>query len=74
VQTVSVTEMQIICSLQRDEIVYVFLDIICTVHFVDFIILVQQMYSVFVNNYLLLIALLHVSMFPHHLQGISCVC
>ena len=36
-------------------------DIACTVHCVDFNIFVQQMHNVFINNYLFLTALLHVS-------------
>jgi len=44
---------------------------VCTLHFVEFIIFVQQMHNIFVKNYLFLIALLHVSMFRHHPQGIS---
>ena len=71
-QTVSLTKMQIISSFQRYEIVYIVLDIVCTVQVVDFIIFFKQMHNVF--KYLFRIALLHVPMFTHHPQGISYVC
>jgi len=49
----------------------IYLDIVCTVQFLYFIIFVQWMHNIFVNNYLFLIALLHVFMFTHHPQGVS---
>jgi len=39
-------------------------------HFLDFIMFVQQMHM-YVNNYLFLIALLHALMFTHHPQEVS---
>jgi len=45
-------------------------DRVCTLHFVEYIIFVQQMHNIFIKNYLYLIVLLHVSMFRHHPQGI----
>jgi hypothetical protein len=46
------------------------LDLVRTLHFVDFIIFVQRMHNILVNIYLFLTALLHVSMFTHHPQGV----
>lgn len=41
-------------------------------HFVGFIVFVQQMHNILGNNYLFLIALVRISMFACHPQGISC--
>jgi len=42
---------------------------VCTVHFVQFTVFVQQMHNICIQ-YLFLIALLLVSMYMYHLQGV----
>ena len=46
VRTEYLTKKQISCSFRRDEIVYIHLDIVCTVHFADFIMFVQQIRTI----------------------------
>jgi len=46
----------------------VYLNVVCTVQLLDFIIFIQRMHNIFVN---FLIVLLHVFMFTHHPQGVS---